>query len=125
MSYFQNLDHIAETLAVDPSTKNDPIKRTFVVDGELLTGNVAIVSGSDNSLHTQPDHDEVLVIIDGGVTFRVGDEVQEVERGDLVFIPRNTLHGPMLEEGQTFSALSIFGPQFDRSKNNIVWDRDG
>ncbi len=124
MTYFQNLDQIAESLAVDPSTKDDPIKRTFVVDGELLTANVAIVSGSDNSLHTQPEHDEVLVIVDGGVDFRVGDEVKEVKRGDLVFIPKGTLHGPMLKEGQRFAALSVFGPQFDRSKNNIVWDRD-
>lgn len=124
MTYFQNLDQIAETLDIDPSTKDHPIKRIFVIDGEHLTANVGIVRDSGNALHTQKAHDEVLVIVDGDVNFRVGEEVQKVKRGDLVFIPRDTLHGPILEEGQSFAALSIFGPKFDRSQPNIVWDRD-
>lgn len=124
MTYFQNLDQIVEALEIDPSTKDHPIKRTFIVDGDHLTANVGIVRDSGNALHTQTDHDELLVIIDGDVNFRVGEEIKEVTRGDLVFIPRDTLHGPILEEGQSFSALSIFAPKFDRSKPNIVWDRD-
>ena len=124
MKYFQNLNEIVETLDADPSTKNDPIKRTFVVDGHHLTANVAIVNDSGNALHTQRDHDELLVIIDGGVDFRVGDSVQNVEAGDLVFIPRDTIHGPILKDGQGFSSLSVFAPTFDRSKDNILWDRD-
>ena len=124
MTYFQNLDQIAKSLEVDPSTRGDPIKRTFVIEGQHLTANVAIVRDTGNSLHTQKMHDEVLVIIEGGADFRVGDEVKQVQRGDLVFIPRDTLHGPIVKEGQSFAALSVFAPQFDRSKNNIVWDRD-
>lgn len=124
MKYFQNLSAIVETLDADSSTKDDPIKRTFVVDGSHLTANVAIVSESGNALHTQKHHDELLVIIDGGVDFQVGDEIQNVDSGDLVFIPRNTLHGPILKEGQKFSSLSVFAPVFDRSKSNIRWDRD-
>jgi quercetin dioxygenase-like cupin family protein len=124
VKFFQNLNEIVESLDADSSTKNDPIKRTFVVDGNYLTANVAIVEESGNALHTQKDHDELLVIIDGGVDFRVGDEVQNVRAGDLVFIPQNTLHGPILGEGQKFSSLSVFAPKFDRSRNNIKWDRD-
>ncbi|RTR05878.1 cupin domain-containing protein [Halomonas nitroreducens] len=124
MTYFQNLDQIVESLDTDESTRNDPIKRVFVFDGEHVTANVGIVRDSGNALHTQTQHDEILVIIDGDVDFKVGDEVKRVSRGDLVFIPQNTLHGPILEEGQSFAALSVFAPYFDRSRNNIVWDRD-
>jgi len=46
----------------------------------------------------------VLVIVDGDVNFRVGEEIKEVRPGDLVFIPRHTLHGPILDEGQSFAA---------------------
>lgn len=122
--YFQNLDQIVASLEADESTKDDPIKRMFVVDGTHLTANVGIVRDSGNALHTQKYHDEILVIIEGNVDFRVGDEVRSVTRGDLVFIPKNTLHGPMLKEGQRFAALSVFAPFFDRSRQNIVWDRD-
>lgn len=122
--YFQNLDRIVESLETDESTRNDPIKRIFVVDGKHLTANVGIVRDSGNALHTQKHHDEVLVILEGNVDFRVGKEVNKVSRGDLVYIPQDTLHGPILEEGQSFAALSIFAPYFDRSKKNIEWEKD-
>lgn len=124
MKFFNNLDQIVESLDTDESTRNDPIKRVFVFDGEHVTANVGIVRDSANALHTQRQHDEILVIIEGDVDFRVGDEVKKVSRGDLVFIPQDTLHGPILEKGQRFAALSVFAPYFDRSRNNIVWDRD-
>ena len=124
MTYFQNLRQIVESLEADETTIDDPIKRTFVIQGKHLTGNVGVVSESLNALHTQANHDEVLVIIEGGVRFRVGEEIQMVRDGDLVFIPQGTLHGPELEVGQRFSALSVFGPMFDPAKNNIQWDRD-
>lgn len=124
MSAFQSLAQIVDTLEADPSTLGDPIKRTFVVDGQHLTANVAVVSGTDNSLHTQAAHDELLVIVEGNVAFRVGDETEQVNPGDLVFIPEGTIHGPVLEDGQSFAALSVFAPLFDPSKQNIDWDRD-
>jgi quercetin dioxygenase-like cupin family protein len=124
VTYFQNLRNIVDTLEADESTRNDPIKRSFVIQGKHLTGNVGIVRESGNALHTQAVHDEVLVIIEGGVRFQVGDEIKTVEEGDLVFIPEGMLHGPILEEGQQFSALSVFGPHFDPTKKNIHWDRD-
>lgn len=124
MTYFQNLDEIVASLEADESTKTDPIKRTFVFDGEHLTANVGVVRDSGNALHTQKDHDELLVIIEGSVDFKVGEETKNVKRGDLVFIPKATLHGPLLKEGQSFAALSVFAPYFDRTKNNIQWDKE-
>jgi len=91
--YFKNLNQIVDSLETDESTKNDPIKRAFVFDGKYLTANVGIVRDSGNALHTQKDHDEILVIIEGNVDFKVGNEVNKVSKGDLVFIPQNTLHG--------------------------------
>lgn len=122
--YFQNLNDIVASLEADESTKNDPIKRAFVVNGKHLTANVGIVRDGENALHTQKHHDEVLVIIEGNVDFKVGNEVRKVKKDDLVFIPKNTLHGPILKEGQRFAALSVFAPHFDKSKKNIVWERD-
>ncbi|MDO3720510.1 cupin domain-containing protein [Marinobacter sp. chi1] len=124
MMHFKNLNEVVESLKTDDSTKNDPIKRVFVFDGTHLTANVGVVRDSGNALHTQNHHDEILVIIEGNVDFKVGDEIKQVSQGDLVFIPQHTLHGPILKEGQSFAALSVFAPYFDRSKNNIVWDRD-
>jgi len=124
MSNFFNLPEVLRSLVTDPSTANDPIKRMFLTDGQFTTTNVGIVTDTGNMLHTQPEHDEIVVVFEGEADFRVGDEIQHARAGDLIFIPRNTLHGPIIPEGGKFAGLSIYAPFFDRSKKNIVWDKD-
>jgi hypothetical protein len=68
----------------------------FLCDGQYLTATLGIVAESRNVLHTQPAHHEIVVILEGEADFRVGDEVRRVGPADLVFIPENTLHGPIL-----------------------------
>ena len=40
-----------------------------------------------------------------------------------MFIPRNTLHGPIVDSGEV-ALLSVLAPFFDRTKKNIQWSRD-
>ena len=93
MSNFLNLNEIVRQFQTDPATQNDPVKRMFICDGESISANIATSSGDESKLHTQPDHDEIVVMIDGEADFRVGDEIRRVGPGDFMFIPRNTLHG--------------------------------
>lgn len=111
-------------MEADASTANQPIKRMFLADGDFMSANVSILTESGDALHTQPSHDEVVVVLAGEVDFRVGEESKRVGPGDLIFIPRNTVHGPILRDGQQFAALSIFAPFFDRARANIEWARD-
>lgn len=125
MSRFTNLDEIIESLETDPSTATDPIKRQFLCDGEHMTANLGILEGRRNALHTQKSHDEVVFVLQGNVDFRVGEETKRVSPGDLIFIPRNTIHGPIMTEDDRFVALTVFAPYFDRSKKNIEWEEEG
>lgn len=124
MSNFVNLAKAVQTMTTDESTADQPIRRMFVADGEHLSANVSVLETDDNALHTQGFHDEIVVVIEGEVEFRVGDKARKVGPGDLVFIPRNTVHGPIIDSGQRFAALSVFAPYFDRGKENIVWERN-
>jgi mannose-6-phosphate isomerase-like protein (cupin superfamily) len=94
MELFTRLGDLVRSLQADPATSDHPIKRQFLCDGEFLTANLAIVEEAGNALHTQHHHDEVVVVLDGEVDFRVGDTIRRVQPGDLVFIARNTVHGP-------------------------------
>lgn len=123
MSNFVNLSEAIQSMETDPSTAAQPIKRMFVADGEFLSANVSILQEAGDALHTQKSHDEIVVVLEGDVDFRVGDETRQVGPGDLIFIPRDTIHGPVIEEGQRFAALSVFAPYFDRGKPNIEWER--
>jgi quercetin dioxygenase-like cupin family protein len=124
MSNFVNLPEVFQSMATDPSTANDPIKRMFLTDGQFITTNVSIIEDTGNTLHTQAEHDEIVVIFDGEADFRVGEETRHVQAGDMIFIPCNTLHGPLIPQGGKLSLLSMFSPFFDRTKKNIEWDRD-
>jgi quercetin dioxygenase-like cupin family protein len=75
-------------------------------------------------MHIQPSHDELVLILEGECGFRVGEETTRVKAGDLIFIPRGTIHGPIVDRDPV-GALSIFAPYFDRTKKNILWSRDG
>lgn len=125
MSNCVNLNEIVKNFQTDDSTANDPVKRMFICDMESMTANIASSSGGGSKLHTQPNHDEIVIVIDGEAEFRVGEEVHRVGPGDFVFIPRNTLHGRVRTITDSMSALSIYSPYFDRTKENIVWDKNG
>jgi quercetin dioxygenase-like cupin family protein len=122
MSSFANLLALSQGFEVDAATRDAPVKRMFVFDGESVSANIATTTGEASKLHTQPDHDEIVIVIEGEVEFRVGDEVRQVGPGDIIFIPRNTLHGRVRTLTASMSALSIYAPFFDRTKNNIVWE---
>ena len=125
MSNCVNLNEIVKNFQTDASTANDPVKRMFICDMESMTANIASSSGDGSKLHTQPDHDEIVIVIAGEAEFKVGDEVHRVGPGDFVFIPRNTLHGRVRTITDSMSALSIYSPFFDRTKENIVWEKGG
>jgi len=124
MSNFVNLNDAIKSMASDPSTAAQPIKGMFDADGEFVSANVSILEEPGDALHTQASHDEIVVVLVGDVEFRVGTETRRVGPGDFIFIPQNTIHGPIIDEGQRFAALSVFAPFFDRSKPNIDWERD-
>ena len=123
MSNFINLNDIVKRFQTDPATQNDPVKRMFICDGESITANIASSTGNEAKLHTQPEHDEIVIVIDGEAEFRVGEEVRRIGPGDFVFIPRNTIHGRVRTITESMSALSIYAPYFDRNKENIVWEK--
>ncbi len=123
MSNCLNLHEIIRQFQSDSATQNDLVKRMFICDGEAITANIATSSGDDSKLHTQPNHDETVIVINGEAEFMVGDETRHVGPGDFMFIPRDTLHGRVRTITESMSALSIYAPYFDRAKNNIIWHR--
>jgi mannose-6-phosphate isomerase-like protein (cupin superfamily) len=121
--YFHRLEDAVRGLATDPATAADPIKRTFLFDGQDVSCNVNILESNVDVIHTQPIHDEIVLVLEGECGFRVGEETRRVKTGDLMFIPRDTVHGPIIDSGRV-ALLSIFAPFFDRTKKNIRWSRD-
>ena len=124
VTHFVQLTDALRSLETDPATANDPIKRMFLCDGQYVSANVSILADTGDALHIQSSHDELVLILEGECGFRVGEETKRVSKGNLIFIPRDTVHGPIIDNGR-IALLSIFAPFFDRTKKNIRWSRDG
>jgi len=121
MTHFINVREALQTLETDPSAADEPTRRKFIFDGKHLSANIATGVGSGRALHTQSAHDEVVVVLEGQAEFQVGHEIKVVSVGDVVFIPKNTLHGRVRILSKTWAALSIYAPYFDRARKNIEW----
>ena len=70
---------------------------TFLAEGKDTGGRVTVIEfapkrGLEPPPHTHTKEDEAYYVIDGEVTFRVGDESFEARPGSYVFLPRGIQH---------------------------------
>ena len=79
--------------------------------GRKLTVNV-ITPSEPIKAHYHATHEEVVYIVKGQGKMTLGDKTQDVKEGDIIFIPRKTLHS-FLPEGGDCRIISIFAPAFD------------
>ena len=60
--------------------------------GTSCTMEVISPPGDGANPHTHADADEQFYVLNGDVTFRVGEETYHASPGDVIFIPRGTVH---------------------------------
>lgn len=70
--------------------------------------------------HYHAEHDELVMILDGGGKFTIEGKTQDVKAGDVLVIPRGAVHG-FVHEGQGVTAVvSVFSPKFDPKDRIMV-----
>jgi len=80
---------------------------------ELTVGICYIAPGEANPVHHHPNCDEVLHVLSGRITHRVGDEYFEMNAGDTVSIPTGSVHNAT-NIGQDEAVLMISFSSADR-----------
>lgn len=70
---------------------------TFMLSGEEGRGGLSVVdvyfrTGEEPPMHVHHREDELYYVLDGELTFYVGDESLEAQAGTLVFLPRDIPH---------------------------------
>ena len=66
--------------------------------GEKTSGALSLVEaagspGTEPPLHYHETADEFFYVIEGEMTFKVGEEIKRIGRSGSVWIPRQTVHG--------------------------------
>lgn len=123
-SVSQNINQIEPKLmSVDSVLKhikpleNSPVR--IFAQGEHCTVNV-IQTKSQIKAHYHAKHEEVVYVVSGSGTMRLGNRMQRVKSGDLMYIPKNTVHG-FTPQSVECVVVSIFSPSFD-GKDRIFVD---
>ncbi|HWP30269.1 MAG TPA: cupin domain-containing protein [Fimbriimonadales bacterium] len=99
--------------------ENSPVR--IFTQGEHCTVNV-IQAKSQIKSHYHAKHEEVVYVVSGTGTMRLGNRTYTVKSGDLMYIPKNTVHGFTLQS-QECVVVSVFSPTFDGKDRIFVDDK--
>jgi len=86
--------------------------------GQFGAENLAITwvegePGSMQAVHGHPDNEQIYVILRGRGVMEVGDEMEEVDEGTLVFIPPGSAHAIKNTTDDPLVFVSATSPPFD------------
>ena len=76
----------------------------------LYAGLNCLLPGQEHQAHVHADQDKMYVVVAGRGEAQVGDEVHDVEAGDLILATAGVVHGLKNTGIEPFSVLVVFGP---------------
>jgi len=77
---------------------------------QLVVIEVTLAPGQGHNFHRHPNQEEILYIIDGQVEQWLEDRKAVIKKGDVAFVPKNTVHASFNDSGRETKILAILGP---------------
>ena len=73
--------------------------------------------GGTHEHHLHPHAEEVVIVMSGSGWHRVGDEIYDINPGDVVYVPRNTAHSACCTSDDDMVILWVLGgaPSLERA----------
>jgi quercetin dioxygenase-like cupin family protein len=102
-----------EAIAKNPLGKDEKLKVFPLFENADHTVNLIQVRGGAVPAHYHADHDELVVILEGGGTFTIEGKAREVKAGDVQVIPRGAVHSVAHAGSDVTAVVSVFSPRFD------------
>lgn len=99
-----------DTLKLPQQTENVFNKALF---SDSLTSSFCIIIKNEVKAHKHQFHSEHVYVMEGEAQMRLGDKTFKIKKGDLVFIPKNTIHAVKTTSKQPLKVISIQAPLFD------------
>jgi len=99
-----------DTLKLPPQTENVFNKALF---SDSLASSFCIIIKNEVKAHKHINHSEHVYVMEGEAQMRLGDKTFKIKKGDLVFIPKNTIHVVKTTSKQPLKVISIQAPLFD------------
>ena len=81
--------------------------------GDSLASSFCIIIKDKVKAHKHQFHSEHVLVIEGEGNMNLADKSFKIKKGDLVFIPKNTIHSVITTSKQPLKVVSIQAPLFD------------
>jgi mannose-6-phosphate isomerase-like protein (cupin superfamily) len=106
-----------------PSTEN-PDKDfeniySSLIFSDSLTSSFLIIVKKEVKLHKHVNHSEHVYVLDGSGDMILGEDNISITKGDLIIIPKNTIHSLIVTSVDPVRILSFQSPEF--SGNDRVY----
>jgi mannose-6-phosphate isomerase-like protein (cupin superfamily) len=99
-----------DTLRNTDKTNSNASKPLF---SDTLSSSFCIFIPNEVPAHKHVFHSEQVVVLEGTGIMRLGDKSFPIQKGDLIFIPKNTVHAVRNTGTAPLKVLSIQAPYFD------------
>jgi len=87
--------------------------------GDSLASSFCIVIKKEVKAHKHAQHSEHVIVTEGTGLMKLGENTFEIKKGDVIFIPRNTIHSVKTTGSIPLKVISIQAPLFD-GKDRIM-----
>jgi mannose-6-phosphate isomerase-like protein (cupin superfamily) len=108
---FGNAQHF-NTDSVGLKTVSDNLYNKPLFSDSLASSFVILIK-KEVKAHKHLQHTEHVVVLEGAGQMRLGDKNFEIKKGDVIFIPKNTVHAVRSTGQQPLKVLSVQSPNFD------------
>ena len=85
----------------------------------LSSGNVIWIK-TELKAHKHLTHSEHVYVIDGEAEMRLGDKTVKIKNGDIIFIPKGTVHSVKVISKRPLKVLSVQAPHSDGTDRVFV-----
>ena len=109
-----------DALALSAKTENIYNKVLF---NDSLVSSFCIIIKKEVKAHKHQYHCEHVFVIEGEGQMSLGDKLFKIKKGDLVFIPKNSVHSVKTTSKQPLKVLSIQAPFFDGKDRIIIEEK--
>lgn len=103
---FQSLDTIKP-----PATYENIYIR--VIGSDSLSSSFVIYIKKEVKKHKHLEHTEHIYILEGEGDMLLGDKTIRIKKGDVLLVPKNTVHALKVSSKDPVKVLSIQSPYFD------------
>ncbi len=89
------------------------------VSSDSLVSSFVIFIKKEVKAHKHFNHSEHVYVLEGKGVMTLGNKIFNIKKGDLIFIPKNTVHSVKVTSGIPLKVVSIQAPFFD-GKDRII-----